>query len=60
VLTARRAGIEYTDQLGGRAPGEVLAALATLTDALLSSLVPDGQADALLRSIGLAALTADS
>lgn len=59
LVTARRAGIKHPDLPEDQAAGEVIIALTALTAELLS-LVPGDQADALLRSLGLTALTADT
>ena len=59
LVTAHRAGIRHLDLPGGQAPDEVITALTALTSELLR-LVPSEQADALLRSLGLTALTAGS
>lgn len=60
MVTAHRAGIGYMDLPGGQAPGEAVDGLVTIIDALLSVLMSGDQADAVLRALGLAAITATS
>lgn len=57
VVTASRAGIKHPDLLSDHAPGQVITALTVIIDAPLDNL-PNGQADAVLRGLGLAALSA--